>query len=138
MKKAKIESASALDALFEGKLGVLGDIEYRVLRDQVLTSGLRVDGRKPTEVRQISIDTGLLPRAHGSALFTRGQTQVMSLLTLGTAKEGQRIDDLPPLREVIARHDLKAKKSLGQNFLFDLNLTARIARTASGPRWSSR
>src|SRR3954469_52549 len=53
---------------------LLGDVEYHSLRHQVLSSGLRVDGRKPNEVRPISIDTSLLPRAHGSALFTRGQT----------------------------------------------------------------
>ena len=79
--------------------GVLGDIEYRVLRDQVLTSGLRVDGRKPTEVRQISIDTGLLPRAHGSALFTRGQTQALVVATLGTANDVQRMDSIDEKQE---------------------------------------
>jgi len=79
--------------------GVLGDIEYRVLRDQVLTSGLRVDGRKPTDVRQISIDTGLLPRAHGSALFTRGQTQALVVATLGTGNDVQRMDSIDDKQE---------------------------------------
>ncbi|MEI6738823.1 MAG: polyribonucleotide nucleotidyltransferase [Gemmatimonadaceae bacterium] len=73
---------------------VLGDIEYHELRSQVLTTGLRVDGRTPTEVRPISIDTGLLPRAHGSALFTRGQTQALVAATLGTAKDAQRLDSI--------------------------------------------
>ncbi|MDQ3082136.1 MAG: polyribonucleotide nucleotidyltransferase, partial [Gemmatimonadota bacterium] len=56
---------------------LVGDIEYNSLRSQVLDSGLRVDGRKPKDVREISIDTSVLPRAHGSALFTRGQTQAL-------------------------------------------------------------
>ncbi len=72
----------------------LGDIEYTELRAQVLDTGLRVDGRKPNEVRAISIDTGVLPRAHGSALFTRGQTQALVAATLGTAKDAQRLDSI--------------------------------------------
>jgi polyribonucleotide nucleotidyltransferase len=60
----------------------------------VLDSGHRVDGRTPTEVRPISIDTGLLPRAHGSALFTRGQTQALVVATLGTAEDVQRLDTI--------------------------------------------
>jgi polyribonucleotide nucleotidyltransferase len=55
---------------------------------------LRPDGRGLDEIRPIECEVGVSPRTHGSALFTRGQTQIMSLLTLGTAKEGQRIDDL--------------------------------------------
>ncbi len=73
---------------------VLGDLEYSALRGQVLSSGRRVDGRKPTEVRDISIDTSVLPRAHGSALFTRGQTQALVACTLGTADDVQRLDSL--------------------------------------------
>ncbi|HEY2848839.1 MAG TPA: polyribonucleotide nucleotidyltransferase, partial [Gemmatimonadaceae bacterium] len=78
-----------------GHIGaVLGDIEYSTLRAQVLDSGLRVDGRKPNEVRQISIDTSVLPRAHGSVLFTRGQTQALVAATLGTANDVQRMDSI--------------------------------------------
>ncbi|AHG90938.1 Polyribonucleotide nucleotidyltransferase [Gemmatirosa kalamazoonensis] len=73
---------------------ILGDIEYNALRGQVLSTGLRVDGRKPTEVRPISIDTKVLPRAHGSALFTRGQTQALVAVTLGTAQDVQRLDSI--------------------------------------------
>src|SRR5207247_2199642 len=54
----------------------------------------RPDGRGAEEIRQVTCEVGVSPRTHGSALFTRGQTQIMTLLTLGTAKEGQRIDDL--------------------------------------------
>jgi len=74
--------------------GVLSDLEYNALRDQVLSSGRRVDGRKPSEVRDITIDTSVLPRAHGSALFTRGQTQALVACTLGTADDVQRLDSL--------------------------------------------
>jgi polyribonucleotide nucleotidyltransferase len=73
---------------------VLGDIEYNSLRSQVLDSGLRVDGRKPNEVRGISIDNTVLPRAHGSSLFTRGQTQALVAVTLGTANDVQRLDSI--------------------------------------------
>jgi polyribonucleotide nucleotidyltransferase len=78
---------------------LLGDVEYHELRSQVLTSGLRVDGRKPNEVRPISIDTGLLPRTHGSALFTRGQTQALVVATLGTSKDAQRLDSIDEPQE---------------------------------------
>lgn len=73
---------------------ILGDVEYNELRAQVLDTGFRVDGRTPTEVRPISIDTGVLPRSHGSALFTRGQTQALVAATLGTAKDAQRLDTI--------------------------------------------
>ncbi|MEO6446255.1 MAG: polyribonucleotide nucleotidyltransferase [Gemmatimonadaceae bacterium] len=73
---------------------VLGDLEYNALRGQVLSTGKRVDGRKPTDVRDISIDATVLPRAHGSALFTRGQTQALVSCTLGTADDVQRLDSL--------------------------------------------
>ncbi|MGQ0539949.1 MAG: polyribonucleotide nucleotidyltransferase [Gemmatimonadaceae bacterium] len=79
---------------------LLGDLEYRALRAQVLESGLRVDGRKPDEVRAITCDSGLLPRAHGSALFTRGQTQALVACTLGTQQDVQRLDTIDDVGEV--------------------------------------
>jgi polyribonucleotide nucleotidyltransferase len=72
----------------------LEEIEYRVMRAQVLEKGERVDGRDCDTVRPISIETGLLPRAHGSALFTRGETQALVSATLGTADDEQRIDSI--------------------------------------------
>ncbi|MFL5603591.1 MAG: polyribonucleotide nucleotidyltransferase [Gemmatimonadaceae bacterium] len=74
--------------------GVLGDLEYNALRSQVLSTKKRVDGRATNEVRPITIDTSLLPRAHGSALFTRGQTQSLVAVTLGTANDAQRLDSI--------------------------------------------
>jgi polyribonucleotide nucleotidyltransferase len=91
--KVKLKAQLAIEQ--HGYIGaVLGDIEYASLRAQVLDTGLRVDGRKPDEVRAISIDMGLLPRAHGSVLFTRGQTQALVAATLGTANDVQRLDSI--------------------------------------------
>ncbi|HEU4584619.1 MAG TPA: polyribonucleotide nucleotidyltransferase [Gemmatimonadaceae bacterium] len=73
---------------------LVGEHEYHALRSQVLDRGERVDGRKPNEVRPITIETGLLPRAHGSALFTRGQTQALASVTLGTQNDVQRLDSI--------------------------------------------
>ena len=68
---------------------------YKALvRQKIAVEKRRPDGRGTEEVRPVTCDVAVAPRAHGSALFTRGQTQIMSILTLGTAKEGQRIDDL--------------------------------------------
>ncbi len=78
---------------------LLGDVEYHTLRSQVLDSGYRVDGRKPAEVRAITVDTGVLPRSHGSALFTRGQTQALVAVTLGTSKDVQRLDSIDEAKE---------------------------------------
>ena len=64
------------------------------MRRKIAVDKHRPDGRSPEEIRPIECEVGVSPRVHGSGLFTRGQTQIMSLLTLGTAKEGQRIDDL--------------------------------------------
>ncbi|MCL4213624.1 MAG: polyribonucleotide nucleotidyltransferase [Gemmatimonadales bacterium] len=97
VKTEMAESLTPEELPFVGS--ILGDLEYSILRDQVLSTGLRVDGRKPTEVRDISIDTSLLPRAHGSALFTRGQTQALVAATLGTANDVQRLDSIDEAKE---------------------------------------
>jgi polyribonucleotide nucleotidyltransferase len=78
---------------------LLGDVEYNQLRSQVLETGHRVDGRKANEVRPISIDTSVIPRAHGSALFTRGQTQALVSATLGTANDVQRYETVNESKE---------------------------------------
>jgi polyribonucleotide nucleotidyltransferase len=78
---------------------ILGDVEYNQLRAQVLDTGLRVDGRKPNEVRPITIDMGVIPRAHGSALFTRGQTQALVSATLGTANDVQHYESVNEAKE---------------------------------------
>ena len=65
-----------------------------IVRKKIAVDKRRPDGRGTDEIRPIEVEVGMNPRSHGSGLFTRGQTQVLSSLTLGTAKEGQRIDDL--------------------------------------------
>ena len=72
-----------------------GEAIYKdLVRKKIAVEKRRPDGRGTDEIRPIDTEVGVSPRTHGSALFTRGQTQIMTLLTLGTAKEGQRIDDL--------------------------------------------
>jgi polyribonucleotide nucleotidyltransferase len=73
---------------------LVGDEEYHALRAQVLDTKHRVDGRGVTDVRPITTDVSILPRAHGSALFTRGQTQALVAVTLGTANDVQRLDTI--------------------------------------------
>jgi polyribonucleotide nucleotidyltransferase len=72
----------------------LGMAEYHAMRAQILDKGVRADGRKVDEIRPITVEVGLLPRTHGSALFTRGQTQALGVATLGTQADEQRIDSV--------------------------------------------
>ena len=73
---------------------VISDIEYKLFRSIVVKEKIRADGRKMDEIRKISTDIDLLPRTHGSALFTRGETQSLSVTTLGALNEHQIIDGL--------------------------------------------
>jgi len=73
---------------------VFYSVEKKLVRDLVLNQGKRVDGRSFDEIRPISIDVGILPRTHGSALFTRGETQCLATVTLGTFEDVQRLDGL--------------------------------------------
>ncbi len=104
-KLARQQKISAVKAeakkLFEGKddeLAVFGDafsnLEADVVRGAVLKTGKRIDGRDTKTVRQIVAEVGVLPRAHGSALFTRGETQALVVATLGTGQDEQIIDAL--------------------------------------------
>lgn len=77
----------AINKIFE-------DLLKEEVRSAILDSDIRVDGRNLGEIRPISIDTGVIPRVHGTGLFTRGQTQVLTLLTLGSPGDEQRLDDL--------------------------------------------
>jgi polyribonucleotide nucleotidyltransferase len=72
----------------------LAEMEREVVRRRVVTEGLRVDGRKPDQVRPITITPSFLPRTHGSTLFTRGETQAMVTVTLGTVSDEQKIETL--------------------------------------------
>ncbi len=73
---------------------LIAEIEKRDLRRRLLKEGLRIDGRGPDDLRPISCEVGVLPRTHGSALFTRGETQSLVVTTLGTKMDEQKIDDL--------------------------------------------
>src|SRR5579859_1213810 len=85
----------AKDTLTKQFLKRAADAVYKdLVRKKIAVEKRRPDGRGAEDIRPITCEVGVSPRTHGSALFTRGQTQIMSLLTLGTAKEGQRIDDL--------------------------------------------
>ena len=95
-------TTATLAALSEGGAAVdkvkvdniLFDIEAKIVRSQILSGEPRIDGRDTRTVRPIEIRTGLLPRVHGSALFTRGETQALVAATLGTDRDSQRIDAL--------------------------------------------
>lgn len=73
---------------------VFNDIEKDLVRGMILNENVRVDGRAPEEIRKISAEVGILPRTHGSALFVRGETQCLAVVTLGTSDDEQRIDSL--------------------------------------------
>jgi len=79
---------------------ILRSIEKRTMRRQILDRGERADGRGLDEIRPISSEVGVLPRTHGSALFTRGQTQALAVVTLGTARDEQRIDSIDSREEI--------------------------------------
>ena len=99
---AEVRAALAADAAAAGGTApdgadvnnILFDIEAKIVRSQILDGEPRIDGRDTRTVRPISIRTGVLPRTHGSALFTRGETQALVVATLGTARDEQKIDAL--------------------------------------------
>jgi polyribonucleotide nucleotidyltransferase len=87
--------------LYEDQLGeVLRGVERAAMRKQILDEGIRADGRDLDTVRDISCEVGILPRTHGSALFTRGQTQALAVATLGTSRDEQRIDSIDVQEEI--------------------------------------
>ena len=79
---------------------VIRSIEKKCMRARILDEGVRADGRDMDEVRDIDCDTGVLPRTHGSALFTRGQTQSLGVVTLGTSRDEQRIDSIDSAEQI--------------------------------------
>ena len=97
IKKATVEALSSGDTpqFSSGDVSKeLGNLEYRLVRERILSGAPRIDGRDTKTVRPITIRTGVLPRTHGSALFTRGETQALVITTLGTGKDAQIIDAL--------------------------------------------
>jgi polyribonucleotide nucleotidyltransferase len=93
VRAAVISEIAGADAALGKKIAaMLEHLESRILRDMILQEKRRIDGRTATAVRPISSEVGVLPRAHGSALFNRGETQALAALTLGTSSDEQRMD----------------------------------------------
>ena len=98
-----VATAAAADAALEAakvesgfSKGLSGLLHKKTVRELVLTEGVRMDGRDVDTIRPITVEVGLLPRAHGSALFTRGDTQALTVATLGPSSDVQRIDTIGP------------------------------------------
>ncbi len=81
-----------------------GAAEKKIIRERMLSAGVRIDGRGPKDVRPIWCEVDVSPRAHGSAIFTRGETQALSVATLGTLRDSQMLDGLNPLKEARYMH----------------------------------
>src|SRR5207244_12992926 len=79
--------------------GLFGLVHKKTVRELTLNEGIRMDGRGIDEIRPITVEVGILPRAHGSGLFTRGQTQALTVATLGPSSDVQRIDTIGPETE---------------------------------------
>ncbi|MDO4548659.1 MAG: polyribonucleotide nucleotidyltransferase [Clostridia bacterium] len=97
-EKTKQETLEHFAEIFPGREGEIGDALYalnkEIMRRRIIDEGVRPDGRALTEVRPIWCETGILPRPHGSAVFTRGQTQVMTVTTLAPVSEQQILDGI--------------------------------------------
>ena len=94
--QVKANHAEQLADEMQAKLfaALMDDIQYKLLRKSILDEGVRVDGRKVDEIRPITCEINVLPTPHGSALFTRGETQSLAVCTLGTAMDEQTYDDI--------------------------------------------
>lgn len=93
VREAVIKNIGSDDALLCKKIAaIIEELERHILRDMIIQKKKRIDGRSSTDIRPISAEVGVLPRAHGSALFNRGETQALVALTLGTSSDEQRMD----------------------------------------------
>jgi polyribonucleotide nucleotidyltransferase len=93
VREAVIKNIGGDDVLLCKKIAaIVEELERRILRDMIIQNKKRIDGRSSTDIRPISAEVGVLPRAHGSALFNRGETQALVALTLGTSSDAQRMD----------------------------------------------
>lgn len=98
LREEVVESFLAEDELADAKAirGVIGQELKNAIRSRILYDGIRPDGRDYSTIRELSSEVGISPRAHGSGLFRRGETQVLSLVALGTPREAQRLEGLYP------------------------------------------
>jgi polyribonucleotide nucleotidyltransferase len=93
VKKKMVEALSSDETGFDPRAGaVFEELEREIIRSMILDEKRRIDGRASTDIRPITSEAGILPRAHGSGLFTRGETQALVALTLGTSSDEQRLD----------------------------------------------
>ncbi len=98
LREAVVAEITAEDeSLSKAATEAFDQVLKEVVRNRILNRGIRPDGRTPTEIRPIWCEVDVSPRAHGSGLFTRGETQVLTLATLGTPKEAQELDNLTPV-----------------------------------------
>ena len=98
LRNLRNELHESLDEKWDAKQvrAIFEEVERDIIRKRTIEEGVRADLRDPHTIRSLSAEVGLLPRAHGSGLFTRGETQVLSVATLGTPREEQMLDDLSP------------------------------------------
>jgi len=95
VRDAAVEKLATDDGYSAGDIkGMFGKVEKSIVRGRIISGEKRIDGRNLDDVRAITVRTGVLPRTHGSALFTRGETQALVVTTLGTARDAQKIDAL--------------------------------------------
>ncbi|MBW6484932.1 MAG: polyribonucleotide nucleotidyltransferase [Syntrophobacterales bacterium] len=93
VRRNVVQELTAENPGLKGKiLEIVESLERRILREMIIKENRRIDGRSSTEVRPITCEVGMLPRAHGSAIFTRGETQALVTVTLGTSHDEQRMD----------------------------------------------
>ena len=111
------------DAVGQAK-SVIGSVKKKVMRERILKDQIRIDGRGPKDIRQIDCEARILPRAHGSALFTRGETQALGVVTLGTKEDEQLVDSL---------HGVSYK-----NFMLHYNFPSFCVGEARPPRGPGR
>lgn len=121
-----VDSLAQLGERFSDKqiLAAIETLEKEIVRSNILADGRRPDGRKPNEIRPISSEVGLLPRTHGSGLFTRGQTQVLTIATLGSVGDEQVIDGL----------GIDATKRFMHHYYFPPYSTGEVRRMGSPGR----
>jgi polyribonucleotide nucleotidyltransferase len=129
--------------------GLLDDLYRQFMRSQILDRGVRIDGRRPDEIRKITCEVGVLPRAHGSALFTRGETQSLGITTLGATRGDEQIIDqmmkegtkrfmlhynFPPYSVgEVGRIGSPSRRSIGHGYLAEGGLRAVLPSEAEFP-----
>ncbi|MBA3691241.1 MAG: polyribonucleotide nucleotidyltransferase, partial [Actinobacteria bacterium] len=127
-EETKTHVSSTLGDGFAARSGEFGpawkQLQKKVMRKRVMEEGVRLDGRTPTDIRPLSAEVGLLPRAHGSALFNRGDTQALNITTLGMLRMTQMIDTL----------DLEDSKRYMHHYNFPPYSTGETGRVGSPKR----